>query len=515
MSNNTDTQFSKIRSIFFPIHAHELQKLLPMLVILFLICFNYSILRPMKDTIIVSTSGAETIPFIKVWVLLPMAFLFTYIFTQLTSRYSQERVFYMLISSYLGYFLLFAFVIYPNYESFQLTSLAEWGSLYLPMGCGGLLSMLCHWSLTLFYVIAELWGSIVLTVLFWGIANDVTKIGEARRFYTVLTIGANIAAICAGVVANMFSQGKVYNPNIPFGSNGWEQTVMLLMLLITACGIISMVLFWWLNRKVLDKEEFAVIHTAGNGKFKTKKKRLSLRSSFRYLYKSNYLMCIAVIVIAYNLTINMVEIIWKNELRLLYPAHSDYNEFMNTLTMYMGIASTLTAVFMGQMIKRFGWTKTALITPVIMLITSGGFFSFLLLQDNLSGISMSLFAATPLQMVVFFGACQNCFSKAAKYSVFDATKEMAFIPLDHESKLRGKAAIDGVGSRFGKSGGSLIHQGLLLTFGTLGASSPAVASIITIVIFMWIYSTRTLGRQFHSLVSSQSSKEEKEDVAWA
>ena len=47
-------------------------------------------------------------------------------------------------------------------------------------------------------------------------------------------------------------------------------------------------------------------------------------------------------------------------------------------------------------------------------------------------------------------------SRGAKYSVFDATKEMSFVPLAPESKIKGKAAIDGVAvARLGKSSGSL------------------------------------------------------------
>src|SRR3546814_13144459 len=62
-------------------------------------------------------------------------------------------------------------------------------------------SDLKYWFLTMFYVMAELWGSIVLQVLFWGFANEITRISEATRFYSVLGIGSNIAAIVAGQVA--------------------------------------------------------------------------------------------------------------------------------------------------------------------------------------------------------------------------------------------------------------------------------------------------------------------------
>lgn len=507
MSSYVDADFGPIRSHVWPIYRHECRKVLPMIFMLFLICFNYSILRNLKDSIVVTESGAEVIPFIKVWVLLPTAVLLTFVFTALSNRYSQERVFYIMTTGFISFYLLFAFVLYPMQEVLHPSINTSWMAAFLPKGAKGFIAMCCHWSTTMFYVLSELWSAMIMTVLFWGFANEVTRIGEARRFYSVFGIASNVAAILAPQAANYFSQGQIFNESLPFGANAWEQTTMVQILLVSVSGVTTMFIFRWLNRNVLTDPSYDDLHAI---KRETKKKgKLSLLDSFSYLANSKYLICIAVMVIGYNLVINLVEVVWKDRVQHLYPASADYNHFINNLTTYMGIVSTITSLFLARSIAHFGWTKIALVTPLIMFVTSITFFAFILFEDSMAAPVIALTGLTPLAICVYIGAIQNCLSKAAKYSVFDTTKEMSFIPLGHECKLKGKAAIDGVGSRLGKSGSSLIHQGLLLIFVTVSGSAPYVAAVLMGMIAVWIGTTRSLGRQFNALVSQQKAQGEQ------
>lgn len=471
---------------------------------LFLICFNYSILRNMKDSVVVTaqSSGAEVLPFIKVWALLPMAVLLTIVFTKLSNRFSQEKVFYFMISGFLIFFALFAFVLYPLSHHLHPHELADRLEVLLPSGAKGFVAMWRNWTFTSFYVMCELWGTIVMTVLFWGFANEVTKLSEARRFYSVFAVSANLAAIFAGLSGGYLSL-RSSNEWLPFGSDPWEQTIKLLISLVLLSGVGVMFLFRWMNKRVLNDPAFDEFHETKTA-FKLKQK-LSFRESFSYLSQSKYLICIATIVISYNLVINLVEVVWKDQLRLLYPHPSDYNSYMSHIIFMTGVLSTLLAFFMAKITARLGWTRTALITPLIMLLTCGGFFTFFFFRERMSDAVIILTGTTPLVIAVFFGAAQNCLSKAAKYSVFDGTKEMAFIPLSHECKLKGKAAIDGVGSRLGKSGGSLIHTGLLMIFSTVSASAPYVAVALMAVIGLWIVATRLLGKEFTTLVAQQEA----------
>ena len=116
-----------------------------------------------------------------------------------------------------------------------------------------------------------------------------------------------------------------------------------------------------------------------------------------------------------------------------------------------------------------------------------------------------MLGTTPLMLAVFFGMAQNIMSKSTKYSLFDPTKEMAYIPLDQEQKVKGKAAIDVVGARLGKSGGSIIQQGLLVVFGSIAAITPYVAIILMAFIVAWMFAVRSLSRQFLALTSGDAT----------
>jgi AAA family ATP:ADP antiporter len=495
-------EFGKWRAFLWPVHRHELKKLIPMLLIFFLISFNQNVLRSLKDTLVITakSSGAEVIPFIKVWMLLPGAFLFTYIFTRLSNRLVRERVFYVMISLFLGYFLVFTVFVYPMRDVLHPNALADSLQESLPLGFKGLIAMFRNWTFTSFYVMSELWSNIILSMLFWGFANQVTRIGEAKRFYGLFGIGANLSGIAAGQ-ASVFLCNNNLNPYFP-GHDAWEQSFNMIMVLVLLSGFFSIAIFRWMHNEVLSDPVFydSSLERAPSN-VKGDPQKLSMRESFAYLLRSKYLTSIALIVISYNIVINLVEVVWKHQVRELYPNPLDYNWYMGQVTTLIGVLATLTSLFVaGNSVRKFGWTFTALLTPIVLLITSIGFFGFFFLKPYLTESTyLTMLGISPLAIVVFFGSAQNLLSRAAKYTVFDSTKEMAFVPLGPECKLKGKAVIDGVCSRLGKSGGSIIHQSLLLTFATITASAPYVAGSLFIIIGLWSGATRVLGAQFNEM----------------
>jgi ATP:ADP antiporter, AAA family len=508
-----DSGFSRIRSFLWPIHRHELFKFLPMMVLFFLISINYHLLRIFKDPLIITApnSGAEVIPFLKVWAMLPSAILMTFIFTKMAGRLNREKLFYFVLGFFLVFFLFFTLFLYPYREALFCNRLADFLQNLLPAGFKGFIALIRYWMFSLFYVMAESWSNIILSVLLWGFANEVTSITEARRFYALFGIGVNASGMIAGEVGEFFATHMESSTSSLMGffsflgaKTSWDQTLILFMGLVIFCGLASLGLFRWMHRNV-----FTDLRLSCPNLLSPKKTKPSFRETLRYVAKSNYLLYIAIIVLAYNLIINLTEVIWKSQLKELYPDPSKYTANMSKVTFYTGLLATLGSYFLtGNIIRRLGWRWAALITPIIMGITGIGFFTFLFLRhfDFASQLVYSLLGSSPLLLCVFFGSLQNVLSRSSKYTVFDSTKEMAFIPLDPETKLKGKSAIDGIGSRLGKSGSSLILQILLMFFSTPIATSPLIFLLMLIIIPGWIFSIRVLDRKFHEIVEKQNKE---------
>jgi ATP:ADP antiporter, AAA family len=525
-SNSELPRMGRLRSALWPIYRHELKKFLPMMLIIFLVGFNYSVLRNLKDSLIIpiKDAGAEIIAPIKIFGMLPGAFLITWIFSKFCNRFSHKKAFHLMISLFLAYFIIFITILYPAREALQLDSLNTYLLSISPKGIKGTIAMLHYWPLTGFYIMSELWSSMVMSVLCWGFANEITRVNEAKRSYGFYGIIANLAGISAGYLSNAFNS-MPFTPAFPFGQTSMDQTVYFIMTLVILNGFLIMAVHLWMHKNVLTDSRFAISQEESVDCKKKKKPKLSMRETFRYLLNSSYAMRLAIIVIAYNVVINLLEILWKDKVRALYPEPSTYFAYMNDVTIWTAVLATLIGLFVtSNAIRKLGWTFTAMIAPVLLLLTSVGFFGLLLFpeswnivanwiqsalpegQNALLSLTQGALLLSPLSVAVFIGTSQNCLSRATKYTVFDATKELAFIPLDRDVKIKTKAAIDGFGSRIGKSGGAAIHWSCTAVLGSLSAVTPYVGVFLIGIIIYWINSVTHLGTKFNELTSKKKIK---------
>ena len=101
-------------------------------------------------------------------------------------------------------------------------------------------------------------------------------------------------------------------------------------------------------------------------------------------------------------------------------------------------------------------------------------------------------------LAIIIGAVQNVLSKSSKYTLFDSTKEMSYVPLDEQLKTRGKAAADMIGTKLGKSASALLQSMIFIIIpsATYTSISPFLMVVFTIICVIWIWAVIELNKEY-------------------
>ncbi len=282
-----------------------------------------------------------------------------------------------------------------------------------------------------------------------------------------------------------------------FGSsdNGLMSFTMFVASIAT---VVAICFFVYLNYRVIDNKPIRISKAKKPEVLKTK---LTLKESFKIILSSRYLGLIVTLVFCYGISINLIEGVWKDRARLVYSNTQEYAYFMGNLMKWTGISTLAFTVLGGFILRNLGWMMGALLTPLMMLVTGIGFFSFIVFGDFFEPY-VSTFGMSTIFVAVILGAVQNILTKGAKYSLFDSTKEMAYIPANEHIKSKGKAAVDVVGARLAKSGGALIQSVLFIIFpfATYASLAPYFMVLFVILIAVWLFDVVKLNKAYETRI---------------
>lgn len=493
-----NSYFSEMRRVVWPIEWHENKKFLPMAGMMFCILLNYSTLRSIKDGFVVTSIGPEAISFVKTYVVLPMAVLAMVAYVKLCDMLKQENVFYAVTSFFLAYFVLFTFVLYPYPELVHPNPKTIDALSNEYPNFKWFIRVIGQWSFAIFYAMSELWGSMMLSLLFWQFANQITKTEEAKRFYSMFGMLANLSLPVTALILAYFlsKETQIVSEELKF--------IPLLLIMIFS-GLVIMLLYRWMNQHVLTDPTLYQPTSKTNKKSKVK---LSLGESFKMIFTSKYLGLIVSLILAYGVSVNLVEGVWKSKIRQLYPTKEEYTMYMGQFQAWQGVTAILFMIVGSNILRRVSWFTAAMITPVMMLITGIAFFAFIFFDSTIAMYITGLLTSGPLAIAVMIGMIQNILSKATKYSLFDATKNMAYIPLDKDLRTKGQAAVEVIGGRFGKSGGGIIQSTffILLPSFTFVEATPYFAGIFFVIVILWIYAVKALNKEYQVQISDAKSE---------
>jgi AAA family ATP:ADP antiporter len=476
----------------FPLKREEWVVFALMFLIISLVNINFSILRSARSALVVADAGgsAAFIPYFELFGTFPASILLTWGLSRLMRIFSFRFIFSMTTLFFLAFFVIFAFWIYPFREEIQLLIESKLG-LFLSLSRFKV--VFTHWPDMVFYIMAELWKVALLSVLFWGFINQNLSLDEAKRFYPPLMLGSSLGTILAGPIT-VFCTSHFSWKLLALSSQRWQHSLYLLTAFLMLCGLLTLAIFGSLSKRLHSKAPFPakVISTE---KEPFSRRLLSLSSSLKYLLQSRYLCSLLLIVLAEYIAYALGELIFLETLKEMYPTPSDYCQYMGSLTLWTGVLTAFSALILTPyFVQNYRWSHSALIAPALMILMTLAFFSVVCLGK------IGVFpGSSAITAAVFLGSLHFCIGRSVKNTLFDATKELAFIPLDQEAQVKGKLIIDGIGSRLGRGTSSLLSIFLFLIMGGPGESALFAGILAFVIALIALPSVRFIGHEFDKM----------------
>jgi len=433
---------------------------------------NYNILRSARNALVVVDlgHGAGMIPFFELVGTLPASILMAYLLTRLLNRFSMYKVFLIGLSFFISFFLLFATVIYPLLPALS-SKLAAWNSLPYHLQLSSALPQLFS---MIFFVMAELWKIALLTVLFWGLINQHLPLKDAKKYYAPLMLGGSLGTIVSGPLISLCTSNWISHQS-------WMQSLISMMLMLAAIGILTGYFYSKLWKSLAITNQQVEVTNEVQESF-------SLWESIQVCLRSRYLLLLAWLTISDYIAYSLGEVVFLEVLKERFPDPREYCDFMGKLSLWQGILTAFSALFISPyLFFKSRWLIACLITPACLLLTECAFF-FVLGNSHIK---------SHLELSIILGSLFFCLVRAAKYTLFDTSKEISFVPLSSIEKMQGKLVIDGMCSRLGRGGASLISLLLIQCRGGVLAGASLFGWLGITIALSCVISTCRLGKLFN------------------
>ena len=322
------------------------------------------------------------------------------------------------------------------------------------------------------------------------------QVEQSKRFYILFGLISQTGLIFSGLLLTNAKDISLFLEAIAGMSLDKEVLyVQLLLSSVLFLGLVSMFIFWYLNNVVMknNTEQFVI---------KTKIKQTTLVENVKFIWHSKYIRLITLLLICYGASINLVEAPWKIKTSSVYTTVADFTAFSGSYLQYTGICTLIMVLVGSNVVRTLGWATTAIITPAIITVTGILVFASNSFHTHFAAF---MFIIDPINFAIIAGAVQNVLSKSSKYALFDATKEMIYVPLDDETKAKGKAAADMLGVKFGKSFSSGIQAFLLIILPNVAYN--VIASYLMVIFLgvcaLWFFTIYEINKEYLLKLESQ------------
>lgn len=496
-SAHPNKKLSTLQFFFWPVFPEERKLVLLLSAFMFLAWGAGSLTYPFQQSFLMMApnSGTEVIGFLRTFLILPIGIFFIIVYNILHHKLGAQRVITAFYIFFIFFYLIYAFYIVPRNASLTPSSYQVALLMQDFPRLKWLFSLYGNWTYSLFYVVSYVWATVSYSQLFWQTANHFTSTAQASRVYALYVAFSGLGGV---VFALLFQLLVIYAEFLGFQPS-IERSIFLFQIVSILNVVLSILI-------ILTAREIYKSFSLPSHNPKTKEKHISTPSvfaGFKYLFHSPYLLLMFSMIASYNMVYQLMNLLWNSELRQFAGTTAYYNVFLARYEIWTGIAVIIFAYLSKTFIHKWGWLSAALMSPLVSLIAAIPFFSIFLIYQ----VSPNLISSYthPNYLLAILGAIQNIIMGASIACLSYPTKEMAYIPLNHELKFKGKIATDILAIN-----GALAISGLLQEV-LLSWTERDDLSLIPYFIFLifgcllsWVIATKALGKRYFNLIQIKS-----------
>lgn len=429
----------KILRIFTVIYPSEALTAFLLMLNIFLILTAYSILKPVRKALILTGKTPEIEAYLfgaMAIVLIFVIKLFSYLSTKVPRQLLITWVTLFFISNLVLFFVLHL--------------------LGTPIGT---LSVI-------FYIWVGIYN-VFLVAQFWGFANDIYTEEGGKRLFVLIMLGQNFGALVGAKMTSL-----LVKPGGPFSP---YQLLLITGVILGICIVLTFII----HRREVKRTEHKETNrlTEKETGIKIREKPLPRGGGFRLVFKSRYLLFVALVILVLNYVNTTGEYIRSNvwvraaeqatlnaEIEASEEAEAEFlTKLEADFTFIVNLLAFLIQLFLvSRIFKWFGVRGALLFLPFIAL---GGYFVIAL------GASFVI--------VKWAKALEN----STDYSLMNTTRGALFLVTSREAKYKAKAAID----TFFVRTGDVLHS-LAVFIGTtfLAFSIERFAQLNVVMALVWI-----------------------------
>jgi ATP:ADP antiporter, AAA family len=454
------------------VRGREARAALNFTVYFFLITFTFYIIKPVKESALISFLSPAWWPYADLATALLIGFVVA-LNARLLDRVPRRTYLTASLLFFMASTLVFWYVFDVHQASAVMTPVIDPSGIAFVIWAQVVIPKAWHYIVIAFAFWADVFIAMSVTQ-FWISVNDIFDAHQAKRLVGLFVTGGLLGGIAGSGVAALVTFARVRPPE--------DLLLVAPVLLALAAVTVNLV---YAGQQRVDA-------AAGDGRIGAPA-RAGILESFRAVRGSRYLLLLAGTLASAMVAGSLINYQFKQVLKYAFEGAAERTGFIAVLFMIILIVSTLFHLAAtGRVLKTYGIRWAIVIAPAALFAGSLAVF------------------AVPAGLLLGWAAVVRGGDKLFDNTLSQSVRELLYIPVPSEIKYKGKIFIDMFVSKFATGLGAAlfwafyaIRQFAYRDDGTLAGALPVVreTGLLTLAFLgLWLVMTRLVYREYPSIL---------------